>query len=183
MTSQLQGSTSCRNGLSEGHGRTRSSPGDSDASCDTRKVRCQEYLGKGQNIKGCQIYTSIELGHRLFVPSPMVKGFSPALAALLFVAIASCSPASSGGDDSKGNSTTTIATTTTSSTSTAASASPTVPYASDDPNAILWTSDEDIVPEPVRGSLGAPMLGPHNVPIELQNADLLAPPTTDNGDM
>ncbi|KAF8556530.1 oxalate decarboxylase, partial [Imleria badia] len=76
-----------------------------------------------------------------------------------------------------------LSSSTASSTSAAASASPTVPYASDDPNEILWTPDEDILPEPVRGSLGAPMLGPHNVPIELQNADLLAPPTTDNGDI
>ena len=25
------------------------------------------------------------------------------------------------------------------------------------------------------------LLGPENIPLELQNADLLAPPTTDNG--
>ncbi|KAF8442158.1 RmlC-like cupin domain-containing protein [Boletus edulis BED1] len=72
---------------------------------------------------------------------------------------------------------------TASSTSAAASASPTVPYASDDPNAVLWTQDSNILPEPERGNLGGSILGPQNIPIELQNPDELAPPTTDYGDI
>ncbi|KAL7277837.1 hypothetical protein ACG7TL_008782 [Trametes sanguinea] len=65
----------------------------------------------------------------------------------------------------------------------AALPSPTVPYASDDPNYWLWdeTTTED--PEPIRGSLGGSIIGPQNVPIDKQNPDLLAPPTTDNGDV
>jgi oxalate decarboxylase len=36
-------------------------------------------------------------------------------------------------------------------------------------------------PEPIRGGEGAPILGPRNVPVELQNPDLLASPVTDSG--
>jgi len=36
-------------------------------------------------------------------------------------------------------------------------------------------------PEPIRGSLGASILGPNNEPVNDQNPDLLAPPTTDQG--
>ncbi|OCH85111.1 oxalate oxidase [Obba rivulosa] len=67
--------------------------------------------------------------------------------------------------------------------STAADATPTVPYASDNPNSRLWDLNETnltaVVPE--RGSLGADILGQQNIPLELENADLLAPPTTDAG--
>ena len=41
--------------------------------------------------------------------------------------------------------------------------------------------DNDRVQEGVRGGLGASVLGPQNVVIDLQNADLLAPPSTDAG--
>lgn len=68
-------------------------------------------------------------------------------------------------------------------TSTGAEPSPTVPYASDDPNIPLWNAHSDIVPEGRRGTYGASVLGPQNVPVALQNTDLLAPPTTDHGDM
>ena len=59
--------------------------------------------------------------------------------------------------------------------------SPTVPYASDDPNYWLWNETTPIIPEPKRGTLGASILGPQNVPIDKQNPDILAPPTTDSG--
>ena len=59
--------------------------------------------------------------------------------------------------------------------------SPTVPLASDDPNYWLWNETTPIVPEPKRGTLGASILGPQNVPIDKQNPDILAPPTTDSG--
>ncbi|KAL6298649.1 oxalate decarboxylase [Sparassis latifolia] len=68
------------------------------------------------------------------------------------------------------------------STSTSAPLpSPTVPYASDDPNTPLWGLDSDIVPQAIRSTLGASVLGPQNIPLELQNSALLAPPTTDQG--
>lgn len=70
-----------------------------------------------------------------------------------------------------------------SSVTSAPAASPTVPYASDDPNYPLWNEDEDIIPEAIRGTLGASILGPQNIPLELQNPDLLAPPTTDAGSL
>jgi hypothetical protein len=67
-------------------------------------------------------------------------------------------------------------------TEVAPAATPTLPYASDDPNAPLWSPDTtDVLPEPIRGQLGAPLLSAHNVPVELENPDLLAPPTTDSG--
>jgi oxalate decarboxylase len=36
-------------------------------------------------------------------------------------------------------------------------------------------------PQPIRGRLGASMLGPHNVPLERENPSLLASPKTDSG--
>ena len=35
-------------------------------------------------------------------------------------------------------------------------------------------------PQPIRGDLGAPILGPHNVPVERENPDLLASPYTED---
>ena len=81
----------------------------------------------------------------------------------------------------------------------ATSLQPDVPYTDSDPNDVLWTptvykgrittdstspgpdGPADLRPEPKRGMTGAAILGPENVPIELQNADSLAPPSTDNG--
>lgn len=80
----------------------------------------------------------------------------------------------------------------------ATSLQPDVPFTSSDPNDVLWTptvykgrigsgSDLDLSggrtkrPEPVRNLAGAVILGPENLPMELQNADALAPPSTDNG--
>jgi oxalate decarboxylase len=37
------------------------------------------------------------------------------------------------------------------------------------------------VPEPIRGDDGATILGPHNIPVERQNPDLLVPPRSDHG--
>ncbi|TBU23815.1 oxalate decarboxylase [Dichomitus squalens] len=59
--------------------------------------------------------------------------------------------------------------------------SPTVPYASDDPNYWLWNDTTTIDPQPERGTLGASILGPQNEQIDKQNPDILAPPTTDSG--
>ncbi|KAG6865948.1 hypothetical protein C0991_010203 [Blastosporella zonata] len=50
-----------------------------------------------------------------------------------------------------------------------------------DPNLQLWDSASTSVPEPVRGKLGASIIGPKNMELERQNSDLLAPPTTDHG--
>ncbi|PSR88463.1 hypothetical protein PHLCEN_2v5143 [Hermanssonia centrifuga] len=68
------------------------------------------------------------------------------------------------------------------SIASAASATPTVPYASNNPNGIMWNPDSDSgEPQPIRGGLGATILGPQNVAIDIQNPDILAPPTTDAG--
>src|SRR5258708_2607517 len=43
-------------------------------------------------------------------------------------------------------------------------------------------SDElNQVPQPIRGDLGATIMGPHNAPVERENPDLLASPYTDSG--
>ncbi|KAI6116237.1 putative oxalate decarboxylase/oxidase [Pisolithus sp. B1] len=71
-----------------------------------------------------------------------------------------------------------------SETSSAPAPSPTVPPASNDPNYPLWNPrSSDITPEPIRGGLGATILGPQNRLLDLQNPDALAPPTTYNGDV
>ncbi|KAI0775248.1 oxalate decarboxylase [Trametes elegans] len=68
-----------------------------------------------------------------------------------------------------------------SSTASAPPASETVPFASDDPNGMLWSEQSTTTPEAIRDTLGASVIGPQNVPIALQNPDLLAPPSTDAG--
>lgn len=68
-----------------------------------------------------------------------------------------------------------------SSTVDSALPSPTLPYASDDLNESYLDKFQVENPEPIRGSRGAALLGPQNVPIDRQNPDLLAGPTTDNG--
>lgn len=68
-------------------------------------------------------------------------------------------------------------------TASAPQSSPTAPYASDNSNQVLWSESqpEDVSPQPIRGSLGATLLGPQNLATDLQNPDLLAPPSTDAG--
>ncbi|GBE90138.1 Probable oxalate [Sparassis crispa] len=65
--------------------------------------------------------------------------------------------------------------------SSAAEPSETVPLAIDDPNYVEWVPDTDANPEPIRGTLGATIIAQTNIPLEDQNPDLLAPPTTDSG--
>ncbi|KAG8729170.1 hypothetical protein FRC11_009362 [Ceratobasidium sp. 423] len=70
---------------------------------------------------------------------------------------------------------------TSTSTSDAALPSPTVAYASDDPNASLLNQYQSGTPEPERGSAGANVLGPQIIPLERESPDFMAPPTTDSG--
>ncbi|KAK7056477.1 hypothetical protein VNI00_003032 [Paramarasmius palmivorus] len=68
--------------------------------------------------------------------------------------------------------------------SSAAEPTATVPYASTNPNFPMWGPDSPAsVPKPERGKLGASILGPSNPPLELENPALLAPPTSDNGEV
>lgn len=64
------------------------------------------------------------------------------------------------------------------STASAASSVPTISYASDDPNDVEFGTTS-----PTRGALGGSVIGPNNAPLDLENPDLLAPPTTDEGIM
>ncbi|KAJ7471014.1 oxalate decarboxylase [Mycena latifolia] len=66
--------------------------------------------------------------------------------------------------------------------SSAAQPTATVPFASTDPNLPLWGLDSGD-PQPIRESYGASILGPANGPIQQENPDLLAPPTTDSGSL
>lgn len=69
-----------------------------------------------------------------------------------------------------------------SSSSSAAEPVATVAYASNNPNRLVFPAGEsEDAPQPVRDTLGASILGPQNIPIDQQNPDLLAPPTTDAG--
>lgn len=63
----------------------------------------------------------------------------------------------------------------------ASAATQTAPYASENSNKQLWSPDQNVSPVPIRGTLGATILGPQNLATDLQNADLLAPPSTDSG--
>ena len=65
----------------------------------------------------------------------------------------------------------------------AAAATATVAFASDQANGMLWSDSANVNPQPVRDQLGATILGPQNVPVAIQNPDLLAPPTTDSGNV
>lgn len=74
----------------------------------------------------------------------------------------------------------------TSTASSAASSSsvfyPPGPWIDLDPNEPLWGPDSPVESAvPIRGSLGASILGPDNPAMDLQNADLLATPSTDHG--
>ncbi|KAJ7049513.1 oxalate decarboxylase [Mycena amicta] len=62
---------------------------------------------------------------------------------------------------------------TASATSSATLPSSTVPLVSTEPNNPLWNFTSG-TPEPIRGSLGATILGPVNLPIEKENPDVLA---------
>ncbi|GJJ09996.1 hypothetical protein Clacol_004222 [Clathrus columnatus] len=66
--------------------------------------------------------------------------------------------------------------------STAVESTPTAGYASDDPNYSFYDQFQDeAVPEAIRGTLGATVIGPQNIPIDRESPDFLAPPTTDAG--
>ncbi|KAJ7651083.1 oxalate decarboxylase [Roridomyces roridus] len=67
-------------------------------------------------------------------------------------------------------------------TASAAEPSATVPFASTEPNAPVWGLDSG-TPQPIRGSLGASVLGPNNLPLDRMSPDMLAPPTTDAGNV
>lgn len=106
----------------------------------------------------------------------MTKFLASVLCAVLYSSLVTAIPI---GDPSSASSLPQTAATSTSSDPSLPS--PTVAYASDDPNYWLWNETTTIDPQPERGTLGASILGPQNVPIDRQNPDILAPPTTDSG--
>ncbi|KAI1797166.1 oxalate decarboxylase [Ganoderma leucocontextum] len=121
--------------------------------------------------------------------------FNKVLCAILLAGYALAAPAASGSVLHRSTSVTSRSASATSSSAAASSsslpsgtasalpASETVPFASDDPNGVLWSEDSTTNPQPIREGLGATIMGPQNVPIALQNPDLLAPPSTDSGNI
>ena len=61
--------------------------------------------------------------------------------------------------------------------------SATVAPASDDPNYQAYPPGSSGPAQPIRGDLGATIIGPQNIPVQQQNPDVLASPSTDNGDL
>ena len=55
--------------------------------------------------------------------------------------------------------------------------------ASDDPNYQAYPPGTSGPAQPIRGDLGAEIIGPQNIPIQQQNPDVVAPPSTDSGDV
>ncbi|KAI0314754.1 oxalate decarboxylase [Amylostereum chailletii] len=69
-------------------------------------------------------------------------------------------------------------------TESAPSETQTVKPVSTDPNEPIYpVGDTSADPKPIRGGLGSTILGPVNPPIEYENPDFLAPPTSDHGDV
>ncbi|EIM89788.1 oxalate decarboxylase [Stereum hirsutum FP-91666 SS1] len=92
-------------------------------------------------------------------------------------------PAATSSDASLSISVESSSTETASASAAAESPSTTVSLAPTAPNGPLYTPGADIQPEPIRGTLGGTILGPQNIAIDQQNPDMLAPPTTDHGDV
>jgi hypothetical protein len=63
------------------------------------------------------------------------------------------------------------------------SAADTVPLASDDPNYLAYPPGTSGPAQPIRGDLGAAIIGPQNTPIQQQNPDIIASPSTDSGNV
>ncbi|KAF8674558.1 Oxalate Decarboxylase [Rhizoctonia solani] len=106
--------------------------------------------------------------------------FTPLLALATYAAAAPAGTSSSLSLTSTSTSTPASATAAT-GTSAAAVPSPTVPYASDDPNYSYLDRYQSGTPEPIMGAAGADILGPQNIPLERESPDFMAPPTTDSG--
>ncbi|KJA25022.1 hypothetical protein HYPSUDRAFT_37926 [Hypholoma sublateritium FD-334 SS-4] len=108
--------------------------------------------------------------------TPVASGSAAVASAASSAAPAASSHASSASSTAKSKSS--VA----SSPSTFPAASATVAPISLELNEVLWnSSDSGPDPQPERGSLGASILGPTDVFIAKENADALAPPTTDHG--
>ncbi|KIY43867.1 oxalate decarboxylase [Fistulina hepatica ATCC 64428] len=70
-----------------------------------------------------------------------------------------------------------------SAVTTYAAATATVSPISTNANDPIWDENDPEYPQPIRGQLGASVIGPDNIPVDKQNPDLLAPPTTDHGSL
>ena len=69
------------------------------------------------------------------------------------------------------------------SSSSAPASAPTVPSIDLNPNAPAWDPDtqDPANAQPIRGDLGAPLMGPTDKWTAVQNPDLIAAPSTDHG--
>lgn len=68
-------------------------------------------------------------------------------------------------------------------TKSAAQSTATVPFIALEPNGPFWDTTFQGSPQPIRGSLGAKLLGPTDDAIVKENPDLLTPPSADHGSL
>ncbi|KZT02575.1 oxalate decarboxylase [Laetiporus sulphureus 93-53] len=124
----------------------------------------------------------------------MAKLLTSVLCAILLSAAANAAPAGHLGASASATASASAEASTGAAASGTISALPeqvTVAHASDDPNSVLWnvtvadppTNSEAEPYQPIRGSLGATIIAQQNPALQQMNPDLLAGPTTDNGDV
>ncbi|KAI0322870.1 oxalate oxidase [Amylostereum chailletii] len=103
--------------------------------------------------------------------------FSRALVAFILLAVSATSNAAPANTTANTNSTTPT------TTDSAVPEYATVAPINQNANAPIYAVDDTNMasPQPIREGLGATILGPVNIPIELQNPDLFAPPSSDHG--
>ena len=100
--------------------------------------------------------------------APAASGVSPAVSSVVVAASHSSAKPSS------------TTKSTISFTSSAPASTATVPFIDLDPNGPLWGPDETN-PQPIRGKLGATVIGPDDIDTARNNPDLIASPSTDHG--
>jgi hypothetical protein len=145
---------------------------------------------KGSNLFRLSTKTYLQQSSAFDCDNQAMVRIAPAFASLLvFATVAVCAPATVASSSAISQAASTIVqTTSTSSFAVSPTNFPpewsTVSPASDSPNTILWTPDSSSGSyQPIRGQLGGTILGPQNEQLQKENADLLAPPTTDEGTM
>jgi len=114
----------------------------------------------------------------LGAPAPAASSGSVIAASSVSVSAASSAIVSA--TSSAAKTTSTSKSTTASHTSSAPASSATLPFIDLDPNGPLWGPDETN-PQPIRGSLGAKLMGPDDIDTARNNPDLVAAPSTDHG--
>jgi len=133
-------------------------------------VSCPVFSVKMISLASCTIALLLSSAVFAAPAAPAASGVSPAISSIV--------PAASHSSSAKPSSTTKSSTV--SVTSSAPASSATLPFIDLDPNGPLWGPDETN-PQPIRGSLGATIMGPDDIDTARNNPDLIAAPSTDHG--